>query len=249
MNTTKITAAAIAASLSFAAIAADPEVTPYRPGVGSPAVLSAPGYFELEAGYDYAKAAGVRSDGIGLTLKYGISDNLGLIVGVAPYLRVRGFGESDTGVSDASVGLKFVTKLNDATAVGAQLVTSLPTGSSAFRSDNPNVTLTALAGFDFAGFHSDLNLGWTRLGDGVFGGSRNRYGWSASLGRAIDGPVSAALEVSGTRQSGANSTQVLASLAYAVNKKLVLDAYVARARAEGVTGNGAGFGMTYLFSK
>lgn len=246
MNNIRFAAAAIAATLSVAGIAAEPEVTPYRPGVGSPAVLSAPGYFELEAGYDYAKAEGIRSDAIGLTLKYGISDKLGLIIGVAPYLRVRGFGDSESGVSDASIGLKYVTKVNDTTALGAQLVTSLPTGSGAFRNDNPNVTLTGLAGFDFAGFHSDINLGWTRLGEGS---SKNRYGWSASLSRAIDGPVSAALEVSGTRQSGVSGTQVLASVAYAVNKKLVLDAYVARARSEGVTGNGAGFGMTYLFSK
>jgi hypothetical protein len=249
MKKIQLLTAVLISAISFSAVAADPEVTPYRPGVGSPAVLSAPGYFELESGYDYAKGAGIRSDGIGLTLKYGISDTLGLIIGVNPYLRVRGFGESETGISDASFGLKYVTKMNETSALGAQLVTTLPTGSRAFRSDNPNVTLTGLAGFDFSGFHSDINLGWTRLGDAPLGVSRNRFGWSASLGRALSGPVSAALEVSGTRQSGVNGTQVLASLAYAVNKQLVLDAYVARARVEGVNATGAGFGMTYLFAK
>jgi Putative MetA-pathway of phenol degradation len=239
----------VAASLSGAACAADPEVTPYRPGVGSPAVLSATGYFELEAGYDYVKVRDLRTDNFGLLLKYGLTDNVGLLFGVSPYARVKVGGESESGVSDASLGLKFVSKMNDTTALGLQLVSTLPTGSRLFRSDNPNVTLTGLAGFDYSGFHSDINLGVTRFGDGVPGVSRNRFNWSASIGRALSGPVSGALEVSGTRQSGISATQVLGSLAYAVDKRLVLDAYVARARSEGINGTGFGVGLTYLFAK
>ena len=67
-----------------AANAADPEVTPYRPGVGSPAVINAPGTFEVEAGYDYAKTSGARLDNLGLVLKYGVSSNIGLLLGVSP---------------------------------------------------------------------------------------------------------------------------------------------------------------------
>jgi hypothetical protein len=247
---TKILATAVCIAFAQCAYAADPEVTPYRPGAGSPAVLSATGYFELEAGYDYAKVEGVRSDSLGLLLKYGLTDTLGVLIGVNPYVRVKAFGAYDSGVSDASVGLKWVSKLNDATAIGAQLVSTLPTGSNGFGSDNANVTLTGLAGFDFAGMHSDLNLGVTRFGDAVSGTSRNRLNWSASIGRPLSGPISGALEVSGTRQSGsASSTQYLGSLAYAVNKKLVLDAYYAHARSSGISGNGFGVGMTYLFAK
>ncbi len=228
------------------AFAADPEVTPYRPGVGSPAVLSAPGYFELETGYDYGKVEGVRADAISLLLKYGISDNLGLLIGVNPYQRVRFAGFSESGISDATLGLKYVTKASETTALGVQLVTTLPTGDRAFRSDSPNVTLTGLAGFDYSGFHSDVNLGFTRLGEGD---SRNVFNWSASIGRALSGPVSGALELSGSRQSGTTTTRVLGSMSYAVDKRLVLDAYVARARTEGVNGTTAGVGFTYLFAK
>ena len=237
-------------SLVPCAHAADAEVTPYRPGAGSPAVLSATGYFELEAGYDYAKVDAARSDAIGLLLKYGLSDNLGLMVGVNPYVRVKAFGASDSGVSDSSLGLKWVSKLGDTHAIGVQLVTTLPTGSSGFGSDKPNLTLTGLAGFDFAGMHSDVNLGLTRFGDAVPGVARNRFNWSVSLGRPLFGAWSGALELSGAKQSGAgSSTQYLGALAYAVNKQLVLDAYYAHARASGVSGNGLGVGMTYLFAK
>jgi hypothetical protein len=237
-----------AATLAFGA---DPEVTPYRPGVGSPALLSAPGYFELEAGYEYGKAEGLRADTYGLLLKYGVSDKLGLLIGVNPHQRLRLDGESVSGVSDAYVGVKYVNKLNDSTALGLQLVSTLPTGDRVFRSDDPNVSLTALAGFDYAGgFHSDVNLGVTRAGQGIAGVSRNTFSWSASIGRSLSGPVSGALEVSGSRQSGVgNATRFLGSLSYAVNKKLVLDAYVSRARASGVSGTTAGVGFTYLFAK
>ena len=240
-----LVAAAIAAS-AFAAFAAEPEVTPYRPGVGSPAVLSAAGFFELEAGYEYGKAEGVRADTFGLLLKYGINDNFGLLVGVNPYQRLRADGASISGMSDSYLGVKFVNKMNESTALGLQLITTLPTGKRAFRSDNPNLTLTGLAGFDYSGFHSDINLGFTRLGEGD---SRNIFGWSGSIGRTLSGPVSGALELSGTRQSGLTSTRLLGSLAYAVDKRLVLDAYVSRAKAEGVYGTTAGVGFSYLFAK
>lgn len=249
-----IVAAALSAvsvtNIANVAHAAEPEVTPYRPGAGSPAVLSATGYFELEAGYDYAKAGDLRADALGLLLKYGITDNLGLLVGVNPYVRAKAGGASTSGSSDASIGLKWVSKFNETTALGAQLVSTIPTGSNGFGSDNPNVTLTALAGFDFAGLHSDINLGLTRFGDSAPGSSRNRFNWSASIGKPIADSLSAALEISGANQSGnANATQYLASIAYAVNKKLVLDAYYAHARSGGVNGNGIGVGMTYLFAK
>lgn len=254
MNQTKpfaiILASIGSALLATSTFAVDPEVTPYRPGAGSPAVLSAAGYFELEAGYDYAKVSPLRSDSVGLLLKYGLSDTFGLLVGVNPYVRVSAPGVSDRGISDSLVGLKWVNKLNEGSAVGAQLITSLPTGSKGFGSDKPNVTLTGLVGFDFSGMHSDLNLGVTRVGDVVTGVSRHRVSWSASLGRPLSGPISGALEISGSKQSGAgSSTQYLGSLAYAVNTKLVLDAYYAHVRSSGISGNGFGLGMTYLFAK
>jgi hypothetical protein len=251
----------LSALLSLAAqlaCAAEPEVTPYRPGAGSPAVLSATGYFEIEAGYDHAKAEDVRGDNIGLLLKYGLTDQFGLLVGVSPYVKVSDSFSSQSGVSDASLGLKFVTKVSSSTALGAQIITSLPTGSKVFRSDSPNVTLTGLAGFDFSGLHSDINLGVTRIGDDPGAGvSKNRFGWSAGLSSPLSGPLSGALELSGTQQSGGvNTLQFLASLSYSISKKLVVDAYVARARAEpnngggsSVSSNGFGAGLTYLFAK
>ena len=239
-----------------AANAADPEVTPYRPGVGSPAVINAPGTFEVEAGYDYAKTSGARLDNLGLLLKYGVSSNIGLLLGVSPYVKLSGGGASITGSSDAYVGAKFVTKLQPELAAGAQLTVTLPTGSDKVGGGGKsNVALTGLIGIDFAGFHSDINVGITRAGETPgFGVSRNRVGWSASLGRNISGPLSGAVELSGNNLSGSDRTvQLLGSLSYAVSSALVIDGYLSRARTtvngSNVNTNGFGVGFAYLVAK
>lgn len=241
---------------SSAAYAADPEVTPYRPGVGSPAVINAPGTFEVEAGYDYAKASGLRSDSLGLVLKYGLSPNIGLFLGVSPYVKLSAGGASVSGSSDMVWGAKYVTKLQPEFAAGAQLTVSLPTGSGQVNGGNKsNVALTGLIGVDFAGFHSDINLGVTRAGENPGAGvSRNRIGWSASLGRTISGPLSGAIELSGNSLSGADRTvQLLGSLSYSVSSALVVDGYLARARTtvsgSNVNSNGFGVGFSYLVAK
>ncbi len=236
-------------SITAPVFAADPEVTPYRPGVGSPAVLSATGYAELELGYDLARGGGVRADAFGALLKYGLSDNFGLLVGL-PYLRIDAGGASERGLSDGTLGLKFVTKGGEGLAYGAQLSMSLPTGKDAFRSDNPSVNLTGLLGVDFSGFHADFNLGLTQVGDVDFGVSKSRTNYSLGVSRALDGGFGVGVEASGTRQSGAgNVTTILGALTYTVNRNFAVDTSVSRSRSGGTNVNGFGVGMTYLFGK
>lgn len=241
---------------SSAAYAADPEVTPYRPGVGSPAVINAPGTVEVEVGYDYAKASGARVDNLSALLKYGLNSNFGLLLGLNPYVKLSGGGASVSGTSDVNVGVKYVTKLQPELAAGAQLLVSLPTGSSTVGGGGKsNVALTGLIGVDFSGFHSDINLGVTRAGENPGAGvSRNRIGWSASLGKTISGPLSGAVELSGNSLSGADKTvQLLGSLSYSVSTSLVVDGYLSRARTtvsgSNVNSNGFGVGFSYLVAK
>jgi hypothetical protein len=247
------------AATSPNASAAEPDVTPYRPGVGSPAVLSATGYVEIETGVDYLRATDTRTNSASLLVKYGLTDQLGLLVGVTPIIRDNTADKTQTGSGDSSLGIKFVNKANERISVGAQLVTSLATGSKAFRSDKPSVNLVGLAGFDFSGLHSDINIGVTRFGDDQGDGvSRNYVGWSAALSAPLNATLSGAIELSGTNQSGAGkSAQLLASISYTINKSLVLDVYAARTRQGQVSstgvartyGVGVGAGFTYLFAR
>jgi hypothetical protein len=248
-NFLKLSASALALFSTFASAQSGPEVTPYRPGVLSPTYLSATGHFEVEAGYDFAKAGGVKLDVLGLTLKYGLSDQVGLIFGV-PYLRARANGSSESGIADATIGFKFVNKLGPANSWGLQLTSTLPTGEDGFGSDNPTVGLTALYGLDFSGFRADFNVGTRYAGDKQFGVSRNTFVWGAGLSRALGNGLGLYGEISGSNQSGAgSSTTGVVAATYTVNKNLALDASFSRARAGGENANGFGVGMTYLFSK
>jgi hypothetical protein len=248
-NFLKFSAIALASASALAQAQSGPEVTPYRPGAGSPAILSATGYFEIEGGYDFAKAGGVKVDALGLTLKYGVSDQVGVFFGV-PYLRARANGQSERGIADSVFGVKWVTKLNAENAWGLQLTTTVPTGKDGFRADNPSLGLTGLYGVDFSGFHADFNLGARFAGDKVPGLSRNSFFYSAGLSRALGDGWGVGAELSGTRQSGAGTgTTILGAVTYTVSKNLALDATLSRARAGGENANGVGVGMTYLFSK
>jgi Putative MetA-pathway of phenol degradation len=248
-NLLKFSTISLAGFSAIAQAQSGPEVTPYRPGAGSPAILSATGYFEIEGGYDFAKAGGVKADTLGLTLKYGLSDQVGVFFGI-PYLRVRAGGATERGIADSVLGLKWVNKLNAESAWGLQLTSTLPTGEDGFGSDNPSFGLTALYGVDFSGFHADLNLGARFAGDKTPGLSRNSFFYSAGLSRALGGGWGVGAELSGSRQSGAGTgTTVLGAVTYTVSKNLALDASLSRARAGGENANAFGVGMTYLFSK
>jgi Putative MetA-pathway of phenol degradation len=244
----KFIALALVGLFSTAVQAAD-EVTAYRPGVGAPAYLSATGRFELEVGFDRASAGGATATSLGGLLKYGLSDNIGLLFGV-PYLNVKDSTGSVKGLGDSSIGLKWVQKANASVAYGVQAMATLPTGSSAFKADKSTITLTGLVGLDTAGFHTDFNVGLIRPGTSVAGIGKSRLAYSVGVTRALGGGFGAFVEASGSRQSGTDSTvTLLAAVTYTVDPNLVVDASVSRTKVAGEGVTAFGVGMSYLLPK
>ncbi len=244
----KYIAFSVCSLFSVAAQAAD-EVTPYRPGAGSPAVLSATGRFEVEVGFDRASGGGATATSLGGLLKYGLSDNIGLLFGV-PYLRASDGTSSAKGFGDSFVGLKWVQKANEQVAYGVQATASLPTGSKQFGSDKSVITLTGLLGADVAGFRLDANLGASRSGEAIAGVSSVRKNYSLGISRALGGGLGVGVELSGGKQSGAASTTtLLGAVTYTVNSNLAVDGSVSRTRTAGLGVNAVGIGMSYLVPK
>ena len=241
-----LAAAPISSALADEELAANP----YRPSVGSPASLSAPGHFEVEAGFAREAAGDARLYNTPMLLKYAFTDRVGVTFGISPWVRMTEPGSSVSGNSDGTITLKLAQPVTEAFMVGGELTASVPVASNDLGSKRSDVTLNLIASNDFAGFHSDINVNATRLGDAQEPGvSTQITGWSAGISRPLTERLGAGVEVSGTRQRGiGSSNQWLLFLSYSLSKKLVIDVYAAREHAADSHTNKAGFGFTYLFA-
>lgn len=224
---------------------------PYRPSVGSPASLSAPGHFEIEGGFTREVAPDTRLSYTPMLLKYAFTDRIGVTFGISPWLRASTPEGSVSGNGDGSITLKLAQPVTEAFMVGGELTASVPVASSDLGSKRSDFTLNLIVSNDFAGFHTDINVNATRLGDAQDPGvSAHATGWSAGISHPLDEKFGLGLEVSGTHQRGiGTSNQWLAFVSYSLSRKLVLDVFAARERAAGVHTSKAGLGFTYLFAR
>jgi len=229
----------------------DLAANPYRPSVGSPANLSVPGHFELEAGFAGETASGARVNYTPMLLKYAFTDRIGVTFGISPWIRASSPDGSISGNGNGALTLKLAQPVSDAFMIGGELTATVPVASHDLGSDRSALTLNLIASNDFAGFHSDINVNATRLGDTLVPGASGQvYGWSAGISHPLNEEFGAGIELSGTRQSGLGTTnQWLTYVSYAVSKKLVLDMYGGRGSAIGIRINKVGFGFTYLFAR
>lgn len=242
--------ACVALACAAAAQADELAATPYRPSVGTPAALSAPGYFEIEAGVAVETGSGTRTTSIPALLKYAFTPRVGVSFGFTPWLRIRSAAGHQSGHGDGSLTLKLAQPLSDDFMLGGELTSSLALASSGLGSEHADRTLNLIGSGDVAGLHIDLNLNRTRLGDAQASGvSRGLTGWSLGASRALTPQWGLGLEVSGTRQSGSNSTrQWLASAGLSLSPLLVLDAFVARSASGSERGHTFGLGFTRLLA-
>lgn len=227
-----------------------PSATPYRPSVSTPAALSAPGWLEVEAGWQHDRADDpVRRDSLPYSLKLAFTPDWGVRVGGIGWLReTDADGTRRSGGGDTAIVLKRRFGLDLASAFGVELGASIPTARSGLGSGHRDVGINGIYSSDFGdAWHTDLNLNLTRLGGADEGASRWQQGWAAALSRSLDGPWGLTAELSGTRQRGADSTaQVLVSASYALSRRLVLDAGASRGLNRATSDWSAFTGLTFL---
>ncbi|MDB6001352.1 MAG: hypothetical protein JWP52_3051 [Rhizobacter sp.] len=244
-------ASALCGTTAFAQSAGDdgPSVTPYRPSVSTPAALSAPGYLELEAGVIRSSGGGSpRVDGVPYTLKLAFTPDWGVrIGGDARVGQDDGNGGRIHGFGDTSIVLKRRFAVDDASAFGLEGGVSMPTGKRGISSGKADYGITGIYSADLGDYHTDLNLGATRIGAPDAGTSRTQALWAASLSKALNEQWGVVGEFSGTHQRGAQGTaQFLAAASYNVSKTLSLDAGVARSLRNGSPDWSVFTGLTVL---
>jgi hypothetical protein len=207
--------------------AEEPSATPYRPTVSNPAALSAPGYFEVEAGFLRARNDDPRRrDRLPVLLKYAFTENVGLLIGGESY--VKQYSHIDgriTGLGDSTLTLKLHHPVNDTFNIGVEAGVKVPTAKDRIGSGKRDGIVNGIMSAELGAATVDLNLGAMRLGVANPGESRTVYTWAAALSHPIGERWGVAGEFSGLTQQGVPSTaQFLAAVTYTISKRVVLDA-------------------------
>ncbi len=253
MKRSLVAGAAVIAALSIPASAyaqaSNPhDAQPERPTVGTHAGTVAPGWIEIETGFERQNnGALANSLSVPLVAKIGLTPQLQL--NVAPgWQRDADNGQSENGITDLLLALKwrFAEDVPYAGDLALQTAVSLPSGSAeAGRgTGSAGLNLILISSHELGRFALDVNVGYTRLGgDGTIA-PENSTLWSVSTGFPIAGRLGWCAEVFGFpgTSSPAGTRPIVAFLTgptFAVRGPLVLDA--------GAIFDIAGFGRTAVY--
>ena len=209
--------------------------TPSRPTVSSSAQLSAPGFFELESGYQKIKGSGDDSRvSFPTRLKYSFSDNVGLLLDHEVAVTQKDLnGNEIHGEGDTALTLKLNFPLNDKYAptlgVGLEAGIIAPTARDGLGVEKSAYSLNGIFSADLHEFHLDVNLGAVHLSNVGNGEGHTGHHWAVTVSHSLAGDWGAVGEFSGEGRSGvATQSQFLAALTYNVSPRIVLDGGMAR---------------------
>jgi hypothetical protein len=220
-------AGALIVALSAPARAEDsPAVVPYRPSVSTPADLPAPGWPELEAGWNAAKGGdAARSFSTPLLFKLAWSEQWGILIGTDAYDWQRDFdGTTARSGGNTTVELKYKLPVSDALSLGTEVGVGLPTARPPFGSGKTDWGILGIASLDTEIAHVDVNVGGTHLGGPDEGQGRWQGNWAVDVSHSLPQGFGVTAELSGIVQHGTRAqSQALAALTYNVSRQLVLD--------------------------
>jgi hypothetical protein len=219
-------AALVATSTAARAQDAGPPVVPYRPSVATPAELPAPGWPELEAGWQWAKGGDTaRSQSSPVTFKLAWNETWAILIGTDIYDWQRAFDGSTThSGGDTTLTLKYKLPVNDHLALGAELGVALPTARPPIGSGKSDLGFNTIASFDYPGIHVDVNAAGARLGAVDAGQGPWQGAWAIAVSHPLNEQFGITGEVSGIVQRGTSAqAQGLAALNYNLSPALVLD--------------------------
>lgn len=231
----------------------EPAATPYRPSVSSPANLSAPGWLDVEFGWQQTRGGADKSrDSFPVTAKLAFTPDWGIVLGSELGVRrTAADGPVYTGSGDTLVQLKHrFTTADEYQAWGMAAGVKAPTAKSTLGSGKTDYVFTGIYSLDFSDNHLDANLIATHLGAVTSDQSRLQYAWAAAVSHNLNNQWGVLGELSGTYQRGAATTaQLLAGVTYNVSKQLVLDCGAAQGLSAASPDWQVFAGMTVLLAR
>ena len=203
-----------------------PAVVAYRPSVATPADLPAPGWPQLEAGWNEAKGGSLaRSESVPVAFRLAWSESWGLVVGTDAYDWQQDFdGNTAHSGGDTALQLKYRLPVNDSLSLGAQFGVALPTARPPIGTGKADWGGIGIASFDTNIAHVDVNVAGIRLGAVDEGQGQWQGQWAIAASRSLPQGFSATCELSGIAQHGTSAqAQALAGVNYNVSRQVVLD--------------------------
>jgi hypothetical protein len=191
-----------------------------------------PGMIQLEGGVTFANTNGTRSTALGeILLRIPAGSRAEFRLGLNSYTFENGGGSSASGLEDTTIGMKLrLANKSEKPALfrpdtSIILMTSIPTGSAAYRESTLVPTAKLALGWDLTSRASaSMNVNYTYASDQ---GSRfDEFATSLSLGYSLSEKVGAFLETfaflpGGYR--GPNAQYVNGGFSYLVNQDFQLD--------------------------
>jgi hypothetical protein len=228
-----------------------PATTPYRPTISNPAEISAPGWLELEMGWNHQKNPSDRRKALPYTAKLALNEDWGILVSGEAFIQESSNDDDRKGFGDTN----FILKRRFATAdeslnFGIEAGGKMPTARSRLGSGKADLGINGIVSYDFAkSWRLDVNLGLTRLGARTAEGGLTSTLWAAAVSKSF-GDWGMAIEHSGTYQHGLpNDRQWLIAASYAVSPRFVLDVGATRSRQDSEIGHSLFFGFTWLANR
>ena len=177
------------------------DAQPERPTVGTHTGTVAPGWIEIETGFE-RQSTGVLSNSVAVPFVAKIGLGRRVQLNVAPgWKRNADDGSIENGITDLRLAVKWrvAEALPLVGDLAVQTAVSLPSGSedAGRGSGSAGINLLAISSQEFGRFAVDVNVGYTRYGgDGTIV-PQNSTLWSVSTGFPVAGRLGWAAEVFG----------------------------------------------------
>lgn len=202
-------------------------VTAYRPGAADPAELPVPGFLEFELGLNHTRGDDrSRRHSLEYLFKYAFNPDMGLLFGGESYVHLDPRDEpARDGIGDTEIAWKQRFGASETAAYGFIAGVQFSSADEGLGEPGEVYGLTGIYSLDIGELRLDVNAGASRHSETEPGVSRWETAWSAALGWPLTAEIEAGVDLSGTHREGEPDSQLLlASLAWALHPRLVLDA-------------------------
>lgn len=229
-----VAALALAAQSGYAQSNLPPAANPGRSTVTDVALLTAPGYLELESGLNYVRGKTGSDDQFSQAVLFKLTDRLGQTeyrLSTNGYVVQRAAGTTSRGFGDIVLGVQHLFGVQGRSSydVSGRLEYKLPTGGLKLGTGKSDLNFLLLASKDYSErLHADYNVGQASLGRSSRSAEAGQAFASAAFSYKLPPNFTVQTELYGFAGNSSNSTNIVNGygFTYTPRPDHVYDAYL-----------------------